>query len=54
MFTANYKNSRLLSLLVLLLFVVTLSGCSAIGASMKATPTLSHWDGLISMDMEDL
>lgn len=54
MFTANYKNSRLLSLLALLLFVVMLSGCSAIGASMKAAPTLSHWGGLISMDMEDL
>jgi len=54
MHTPNYKNSRLISLLALLLLVVTFSGCSAIGASMKAAPTLSHWGGLISMDMEDL
>ncbi|MBK1872031.1 alpha/beta hydrolase [Marinobacter sp. 1-3A] len=52
--TPNYKSSRLFSLFVLLFLAVTFSGCSAIGASMKAAPTLSHWGGLVSMDMEDL
>lgn len=52
--TPHFKNSRLFPLLALLLLFAALSGCSAIGASMKASPTLSHWGGLISMDMEDL
>lgn len=51
---AHDKNNRLLPLLALFLLVITLSGCSAIGASMKASPTLSHWGGLVSMDMDDL
>jgi pimeloyl-ACP methyl ester carboxylesterase len=48
--TMKYCLLRLLALLLL----VTVSGCSAIGASMKAAPTLSHWGGLISMDMDNL
>lgn len=48
------KNLRLIPLLALLLLVLTTSGCAAIGASFKATPTMLHWGGLISMPMEDL
>ena len=48
------NNVRLFPLLTLLLLVLTLSGCSAIGASMKATPTMIHWGGLMSMEMDDL
>lgn len=51
MLTHPLKRIRLL---VLLLFVAVLSGCSAVGASMKAAPTLSHWAGLTSMEMDDL
>lgn len=41
-------------LILLLALIAAVSGCSAIGASMKATPTMSHWGGLISMPVEDL
>ena len=41
-------------LLAILLVLVVLAGCSPIGASMKASPTLSHWGGLVSMEMDDL
>lgn len=41
-------------LLLLLVLMAAVSGCSAIGASMTSTPTMSHWGGLISMEEEDL
>jgi pimeloyl-ACP methyl ester carboxylesterase len=41
-------------LILLLAMIAAISGCSAIGASMNATPTMSHWGGLISMPVEDL
>ncbi|WP_303290679.1 alpha/beta hydrolase [Marinobacter sp. SS5-14b] len=51
---SEYSLPRLFPLLAILLVIVALSGCSPIGASMKASPTLSHWGGLVSMEMDDL
>ncbi len=42
------------ALFLFLALTLPLSGCSAIGASMEATPTMSHWGGLLDMSMEDL
>lgn len=47
-------SQRLLALLALVFLIVAVSGCSAIGASMKATPTLSNWAGFTSMPLDDL
>ncbi|MDI9244160.1 alpha/beta hydrolase [Marinobacter sp. CHS3-4] len=41
-------------LLLLITALAAVSGCSAISASMEATPTMSHWGGLISMEEDDL
>lgn len=51
---SEYSLPRMFPLLAILLVLVVLAGCSPIGASMKASPTLSHWGGLVSMEMDDL
>ena len=54
---SSTKPGTLLPVARLILFlslIITISGCSAIGASMEATPTMSHWGGLTSMTMDDL
>ncbi|WP_404365557.1 hypothetical protein [Marinobacter sp.] len=50
-----HQTARLPLVLTLLLTMMSaISGCSAIGSSMKSTPTMSHWGGLISMQDDDL
>ena len=50
-----HQTARLPLVLTLLLTMMSaITGCSAIGSSMKSTPTMSHWGGLISMEDEDL